>query len=525
MREYTYKIDKAITSGLKPEERLKSGSPYMSQMQNLIPRAEGTSLYSQVTNPFSISPTVSYPFPQLFRGKEVTLLCFQTSIYEVTETAGAWTYSKITTYDYAVPASTRSIAGGGGIWHFVDFGSDSWFLYNGNEIVFKSRHLEFSGDASKVCVVYDVTMNTGCHHRGRHIVGGFNESDFWNSAWQTFFDTHLALVTAVNSDIPLDATLGLGQNFVYWSGIGGYDILGLLYPDFMIKGPTEEQDTADPLFLTLLERNDSGFVPMPFPGQVLCVKPLGDYIIVYQEDGITALRQVQQPTPTYGITPLKPFGIYERGAVEGDDFGHAFVDQSGDVWTIEPSLTFKRLGYKEFIGGMVGDSMLVTQDPLRKDFYISSDSDCYLLTSEGLGQTSELITSLHRAEGGLVGVSEALTGTRRDAIGVSDVIDMGHRGIKMIQSIEVWIETEDPVYAAVYYRHDKADSYTLSSYKILNKEGHVTIPVSGIDFKIALKVPYVDSVDWNVYLDYILVHWKAIDKRFRRGLSANENIE
>ena len=518
MREYTLKIDKALLQGLRPEERMIMKSSFLYQAQNAIPRAEGMSLYETITDPFSSSPTVAYPFPQLFRGKEVTLLCFENTIYTVTETAGAWTTSLITTYDYASTGSTKAIATGGGIWQFIDYGADAWFLFNGNEVVFKSRHLEFSGGTAKVFVQDDIDINTGCYHMGRHLTGGFNESNFWNSDWQTFFTIWTDKITAVNADIPIDATHGLGQNYVMGSAIGGGDVLGHFYPDISIKGITEEQTSAKPLFLDMLERNDAFFMPMPTPGKVMCVKPLGKNVIVYSEDGITALQFSLSPTPTYGVKQLKSFGIYERGAVGGDDFMHTFVNTSGDVFTITPDLDVKRLGYKEFIGGMVGNSMLVSQDPLLKDIYISSASDCYLLTSEGLGQTSEIVTSVAMAEGGLVGVSKAISG-QTDFLICSDKVDMGYKGIKMIQSIEVAIDTEDPVYVAVDYRNNKNAAYTRTAFIYTSPEGQAVIPIAGIDFRIVVKVPYVDSTNWYVEPDYVLVHWKSIDKRFRRGLA------
>lgn len=514
MREFTDRIYKPLLQGLRPEDRVLVNANFLYQAQNAIPRKEGLSLYEDITNPFQSAPTVAYPFPQLFRGKEVTLLCFETAIYTVTETAGAWTTTLITTYDYASTGNTKSIATGGGIWQFIDYGADSWFLFNGQDVVFKSRHLEFSGGSAKVFVQDDIDINTGCYHMGRHITGGFNESNYWNSDWQTFFDTWLAKVAAVNADLPLDATLALGQNYVSWSSIGGGNVLGHFYPTLSIDGITDEYSDAEPLFLDMLERNDSGYVPMPTPGKVMCVKPLGKNVIVYSEDGITALQFAEKPTPTYGVKQLKDFGIYERGAVGGDDFQHTFVDTSGDIWTITPDLEIKRLGYKEFIGGMVGDSMLVSQDPLLKDIYISSDSDCYLLTSEGLGQTSELVTSLAYAEGGLVGVRKTITG-RGDLLLVFHQRDMGYKGIKMAQSIEVGIDTGEAVYVAIDYRHSKADLYTRTGFVLLSPEGVATIPVSGIDFRYVVKVVNATSAD----IDYILVHWKAIDKRFRRGLA------
>ena len=520
MREFIDRIDKSMLQGLRPRDRLLVDSNFLFQSQNAIPRAEGMELYEKITDPFSSAPTVNFPFPQLFRGKEVTLLCFENTIYTVTETAGAWTTTLITTYDYADTGNTKAIATGGGIWQFVDYGADSWFLFNGLEVIFKRRHLEFAAGANKVFVQDDIDINTGCTHMGRHITGGFNASNFWNADWQTFFDTWLAKVTATNSAIPLDGTLGLGENYVMWSAIGGGDILGHFYSEIGIKGITLEQDAADPMFLDILERNDSGYVPMPTPGKVLCVKPFGKNVIVYSEDGITALQFSLSPIPTYGVKQLTSFGIYERGAVGGDDLQHTFVDTSGNVHIINENLEVKRLGYTEYIGGMVGDSMLVTQDPLLKDIYISSDSDCYLLSDSGLGQASELVTSIDMAEGGRIGVSKVLTATgRKDFLICSHQRDMGYRGFKMIQSLEVGIDTADPVYVAIDYRHSKSDGYTRTGFVLCSPEGVAVIPATGIDFRYVVKVPYVDDTNWYVEPDYILAHWKAIDNRFRRGLA------
>ncbi|KKL84160.1 hypothetical protein LCGC14_1967550, partial [marine sediment metagenome] len=84
MREFTDRIVKPMLQGLRPEDRMLVNADFMYQAQNAIPRREGMSLYEDITNPFASAPTVAYPFPQLFRGKEVTLLCFATAIYTVT---------------------------------------------------------------------------------------------------------------------------------------------------------------------------------------------------------------------------------------------------------------------------------------------------------------------------------------------------------------------------------------------------------------------------------------------------------
>lgn len=522
MREFSIRIDEHLINGLRPKERLPHGAKFMYQCQNAIPRAEGMELYKGLTSPFTVSPTVTYPFPQLFRGTEVTLLCFENTIYTVTETAGAWTYDLITTYDYTVHANTQNIATGGGIWQFVDFGEDAWFLYNGKEIVFKSRYPEFEGDgvASRVYVVDDIAIGTGCMHMGRNVIGGLDAAKFWNADWQTFFDYWLAKVATVNSDIPLDVTVTLDSNYVFWTSVGGGETLSLFYPDISIKGITEEFSQTEPLLLRMLERNSCGFMPMPTKGNVLLVKPLGSHVIVYSSDGIASLDFILSPVPTYGASVIADFGIEERGAVGGDENNHLIVDKSGEVFTLDKDLKLERLDYKEYIGGMVGNSLLVNQDPLSKDFYISSDTNCYLLTDKGLGQAREVVTSVHMAEGDLIGISKDIAGDNRgDFLIASHTEDMKYRGMKMIQGVEVAINTEDPVYVAIDYRHSKADTYTRSSFILLNLEGMAMIPVSGIDFRFVIKVPYVDATNWYVEPDYILVHWKAIDKRFKRGLA------
>jgi hypothetical protein len=97
---------------------------------------------------------------------------------------------------------------------------------------------------------------------------------------------------------------------------------------------------------------------------------------------------------------------------------------------------------------------------------------------------------------------------------VTDVLDMGIRGIKTITGLEIASEGNVTLQAAVDYRFRSGDSFTTGTYKTVSKSGTVAPIVSGIDFRIRVKASSYSGFN----LDYINVRWKAVDKRLIRGM-------
>ena len=511
MREFSFRIEKELEGGLRADSRNKLNNVGLIECMGLKPiKGYGLVPYEPITlkpsssvlSALGITPT--FPFPQLFRGKNITLLCDETSIYEVNESH--WYASEITTYNAYDTGEEKDITAGG-VWHFADFG-ESWFLFNGSCVVYKTNRYGIVGDTNKVLVQDTMTVQTGCAHRGRSIMAGFS-SDFWTDDWRDYW-------TEERTDIPARITnnLALDTNYILWSSIGGGDTLSWLFEDYSMLGPL---GTGTDYIISMIKRNEWGFMPLPWQGTVLCVKSLGKNIAVYGTGGIDVLYQVLEPFPTFGLQHISGVHIAGRGAVGGDENAHIFLDDSGMLWRLGADLNINKLGYQEFFSPMVGEDIVISQNAQNKDFIISGNEASYTLTSIGLGRNNQLVTSQEYYDGEIIGIYDDSIADIEGRI-ITDTFDMGLRSIKQITAIEVGFEGNTTLSIGVYTRFNKASSFIFSGYKVANKEGVVYPIVSGVDFRIVVK----GSDYTKTSISYIVVRYKVSDKRSIRGYYASQ---
>jgi hypothetical protein len=526
MREYTHYIKDSLRTGLRRKALSDRTGEALVRSRNAKPKEHGLEAHSSISDPFT-STSVTWPFPQILRGREITLLADQTALSEVDETTTPWGTTAFTVYDYINQGSSDSITAGGR-WHMADFG-DTWYLFNGNCTVFRLNIADMlRAGTNPVLVQEDITIQTGCAFRGRLVIGGFNPADFWGDRWADLLGRWASgQPDPVNRTYHhlLDAATNMNNNFVQWSSIGGGDTFFWFWPDLAVTGLlgrtiTHDYDHANPprpYILEFLERNEMGFMPMPFQGDVVCVKPLGRSIMVYGEDGVVAMPMVSEPFPTFGCVKLMDVGVLDRGSVGGDDREHVMVDQEGEVWRIDNQLNVKREGYSEFTGTLTAGEPIIAFDPTEREYYISSGSGSgavggYVLTEQGLGEMVELPTSVVRTEDGLVGITEDGT-IGDDLVLITDTFDLGNRGVKLISGIEVGIETDQNVDVTVYHRDDMTSAFTLRTASRLNREGWAMVNTSGVEFRVVVTVAAYTGAE----IDYITVRWKQLGKRGIRG--------
>jgi len=517
MREQTLVLSDGIRKGLRPDDRIGRSTEFLSESFNVKPRLFGLEAFEPITDPFNGGESISFPFPQLFRGKGRTLLAFSTALKSVNESPNPWTASAITTYDAYDLNSTKAIPSGGP-WHFAD-AQGSWFLFNGSCVVFEYNYFDMNSLTNKVLVQNEVTIKTGTYNRGRFILGGFDEGDFWRDEWNTILERWRLTVGE-----PLGITAGeIGSNWIMWSSIGGGDFpIWLFYPEQAMQGPISpargdgyEEGITTNLLLERMRRNEFGMMPMPWQGTVLSIKPLGNNLIVYGDEGITALVPVAEPVPTFGMRHIASTGIASRGAVGGDDSGHVFVDSDGSLWTISSDMSIKRMGYREFFYPMLGNDIVISKEPEEYEYYISDGTDSYVLTSSGLGECYQLITSVEFVGGGAVGMFDTVdSGGSPDTSGriVTDILDFSIRGIKTITSLNLGVSAG--VEVALDYRYQSSDSWTRTPFVSTNKEGNAVLRVSALEFRVVIQDDSYLNLD---ELDYIQVKWQASDKRNIRG--------
>ena len=517
MQEYQLPIRETLTKGLRPRSDMGRGTKFLTTCDFMKPLAHGLRRCDDVIEPFASSEFSSWPYLQLLRGSS-TLLAAATAIYPVTEGSPDWSKgSAYTTYDINNVASAKSITGSE-VWHMADFG-DAWMLFNGTTVVFK-LNLEGMFDETNIVYVQNaIAIQSGCHHRGRLIMGGFDPANFFGDDWKGIWGYYLSkLPYAI--DVDLD---DIHDNFVFWSTIGGGDVVNLFVPELARDGVIKEDETSieDSIFMELLKRNEMGFMPMPWQGSVLVVKPHEKGVVVYGEDGIAALVPTSDPYPTYGLRHLADFGIAGRGCVGGNEESHVFLDVVGNAWHVDGDFGLQKLGHKEFFEDIVGQDVLISHNSEHDEFFISGEDSSsnalsYVLTPNGLGKCPQQVAGAYNVEGEFLGVF-SLDGSTIATI-VTDIIDFGYRDLKTITTVEVGIDHKSAatVHVAVDYRYNAVDSWTRSDWVLVNPQGFARPQITAYDFRIAIKCSTYDDFE----IDYINVRWQTSGRRTVRGLSA-----
>lgn len=513
MNEFIFKD--GLKLGIRESDDNERNTERLTTCYNAKPCKYGLLQHTPINFPVALesaisgaSETISHPFPQIFRGIDETLLFSETKVYGVNESS--WAISPKTITDLAGGAAT--IGSGGGSWQFADF-NQSWWAFNGVTTAFVAE------GSSNVRVDTSVPTQTGCHFKGRAMFGGFDSSNFWSSAWQTnianWTDTYISNPSGISID-------GIGSNFVSWSSIGGGDVLAMLYPDLMTAGPEEYlsggHGSSNPIWLDYLRRNECGFLPMDWGGTVICLKQLGDLVVAYGDNGISALFPANDPYPTFGLKPVAKFGIAHRTAVGGDESRHIFIDTSGTAWALTPDLKLQKLDYSNTFSQFVGDDITIVHDPQQDEYHVTGTHTTegrkvYTLTETGIYRHKHAPTSAYFLSGGMVGVYEELSNF--DTLDVrTDTIDFGNRDVKTIQSVQVSSTVTSGLSCRIYYRLDSGSGWNTTQRLSLSDKGILDILVSGVEFQIQI---YADDYTDFDRIDYLKILWRESGVRNFRG--------
>ena len=520
MREFSFDIEKSILMGLRRNSHNPINTGGLVEAQNFVVRRIGDQLipqkYVPLTQPISSTELsnngviVAFPSPQLFRGKSRTFLMEPTKIWEVNDTS--WLlYPQLTTYNADNPSTTKAITAGG-IWHFVDF-YDVFIFFNGTSTVFSSSANGMFGGTDKVFVNDSVVVKTGCEFKGRGVLGGFTTSSSFNSHWKN-------TIEEIKNDVGLGIDVNilsryLGNNFVWWSSIGGGDLFMLFLPQLVEEGLITDHshtlyDHTKPLWQDAIVKNQMGWMPMPWKGYVNVVKQLGDTVMVYGDGGIAALI----PTGgTFGLRLISNVGVSDRGAVGGNIYKHAYVDDKGILWIVDGSLKPERIGCEEFFSSM--GSMLVVYNEVDDEFYISDSAVSYTLAG-ALTKSTYLVTCCERLKyGNVIGFYSRPGGVGSTYLVLTtDKFDGGVRGVKTIERVSIESEDTQGISVAVDWRNSRADSFTTSPYIPVNYNGDAVVQVCGVEFRVRIRsTNYANTTPPT----RVTVHWKFNDSRGQRS--------
>lgn len=517
----TYTINPNILrAGIRKTSRVPRNSMELVGALNCEARELGLREFVPVTSAISSAElalegvTLSWPNPMIFRGKEKTLLVTATKVFEVDEST--WLLSQYTTYNAHAKSTTKSITSDG-VWQFLDAG-DTWMLFNGTCTVFHTNLETLIGATDKVFVQDSVYIETGCYHRGIGLLGGFDSSNFWTGQLEHFIEE---LASRHSGRLNIDSDIA--DNMIWWSSVGGGDLMWLFYPDLVMGGLTQAGHGSDtyPMLIDYFIRNESGFAVMPFRSRVRHIKSLGQYVIVYGDDGVVALKHspLGDVGHTFAVLPLMSnVGVKNRGAVGGDEKNHVFVDNRGIVWRLTGDLKLEMLDYREVFGSLSG-TIIVAHEESENDFYLGNGTSSYLLTNHGLTQIDQVITSAFHNNGTVKGCWVSTAGaSNNDFTLESGTLDFGGRGVKLIHQIALGSDIDnastETLQVAVRYKYANSDNFSTSDYVRCNQEGVAFPQVAGTEFRILIKGTKYSEVTPP---DYITVSVENMDRRFERG--------
>lgn len=389
--------------------------------------------------------------------------------------------------------STVMVLNGNGMAFRTGVGNNEWFTTNG------------------------VTIKAGCNYKdSRAIFGGFNPADCYALAdWPTYLSSLKS--SALPSEILATSTGGFDKNWVWWSSIGGGDMHYFLDTDLLkyttkLATPDTGFDDNYPYLHWLWLRREMGARPMPWHGWVRQVRPMGDLVVVYGDNGVSVMLPVSNPYPTFGLqdTPEDfPTGngmVSEftdnpacRDAVAGDDNKHVFVGRDYNLWRLDRSASgakATKLGFAERVADL-GSNVRIDYNPTEGEFYIHSAAGGggFVLNKEmKLGAVGTYFTGLRNGDA---------TSTLKKTVGSSTFIArFGARntdtpiGIQNVHKV-VFVGRTAEMSARLWWRMGPNSEWNHTYYQSLAGRGEATFNVPCWQFEVEVRAANYANIRIN----------------------------
>lgn len=413
-----------------------------------------------------------------------------------------------------------TIPSGGGGWQFAEF-RDVWFLFKDNCMLAKVPHYSGFRLVSITTADDDFSCPAGASVSSRLFLGGLDmptrlaETD-WEDAWDAWLQN-----SSEWSDAMTYTDMTLGKNVVMYSTRVGGDINWPFSSELALLGFANLDDADNRAlykanYIDWIRRGEIGFVPLLHQGSILNLKPLGNGVVAYCEDGVSYV------TPREGrgfkATVLHRAGIADKLGVAGDDMHHVFMDTHGILWKITADGRKSRETgngiFSNIISNIDTNPLVCSYDPEEQEAYFCTDQEGYVLTRTGVGEVTNLPTGLIVAPSGLVGVTKDL-GTPDIEI-VTETFDMGLKALKTIHALEFAFQDITNLKVVVQFKYDNSTTFRDSAEYTVNNDGICVPVITSHDFR--LKITGTPGADAKI--DYINVRWQMGDKRNIRGIYA-----
>ena len=455
MREFELVIDEALKNGLSPLRVTPMNSQLLRECLGFRLGKVGLEKYEDKENPIdAIDILYSWPFPQYLVGERYNILVVRDSLVNHEDIVYVVSDDHVTvTHIFSIDVLTF---GQGTLMEMADFG-EYIFMANGVRMIYWDPTLVAWQHMAASATI--PMMKTVCNFKGQAVGGNVV------SAWHD-----------------------CDEKSYVWSKIGSIDF-------------TPEDD------------NEAGYRRDPFGGEVYHTRRLGDMVVGYSSEGITALTPVGSPVTTFRFTELSNIGLINQGAMDGDLRRHVYLGEDQILREITNE-GIKELGYEFFMGDLEGEDVIVSYDKKLEDFYIGNSKKTFLLSPKGLTEIPQHPSAVWRRNKETYCLPETVD--NYDALIVTSPFDMGYAGQKTVFSMETDILfVKDPEVAVSYY--NDITTFGTTDYVPLNDQNIAAIIVSGNAFDFRLRY---DPLYDNSRLSYIVVRYKMTDLRGIRGVYA-----
>ena len=247
------------------------------------------------------------------------------------------------------------------------------------------------------------------------------------------------------------------NNWVKWSKIG--------YLDFTVD-----------------ESNVANEQPLKWYGSVYRILKLGDFLVAYGENGITALAPKDV---AYGMREISYTGILGKSAAIGTDIEHFFIDVSGKLFRFSPD-KLEELGYSEFLLQMTDPVMSL--DSIKNLLYICDGTYGFIYNTrdKSFGSGPVNLTGIDSRGNTRYAVSpSSLTVPKFDVC--TDIYDMGTRKAKNIHSVEIATNLSEHLELLIKYKTSNREEFKSSPWFLVNPDGIAYSPCYGIEFKFRIR--------------------------------------
>ena len=592
MREFSYRIDKGLVKGLAPTKRTVDANVGLKQALNLEATREGLRNFSAhrqptvlMTDAAMTSAGVGHvrPYPHIFNAGY-----YMTSISQTTQSIYALPSNGNHVHKMTIGSNPPSDTSASAIyikkhddptanatialskpWSSYAYGGGNFFAFNGTQVLFRCNLATINPewtDTNNQILLYpggaddslsEMHPHSGCYHEGRLILAGFSgvKSNFLSGE---VYEELERIQDEMLNDGYIDAEVYLGQNgdfrnYIWWSSIGGGDMLAPFYSQLLLEGGIN--NTYNPWgtdrnrWEDIVDRNQSGYMPMPFQNNTIRdVLPFGKGFIVYGSRGIAYCPAVNKGNiSTYGCKVISnSIGLRDKGCVAGNIGKHVFVDDSGNIWSLSmgktksgqavtgglPQLTkiYERTG-------VAAQTTNVVYDTTLNNWYINiSNSEGYIYNSYGLTETNYRPTSILEGANNSTVDDDVRSdiwvydtdgdATSHDITLQTQPINMNISGIKLIKSIS--INWEKGGWDANFLNSSNCKiqlwvrgsdgTYTKKADTPVNTFNSAYINIACEEFYIVISLKDEGTLkDKEVSIDSIDVKWSLLDKRFTRG--------